>query len=85
MFHTGYVLPVLSLPATDESDSGSLSPRQSQGPLTLTPDDIQARIATSKRAPSTTPNIMSNSANDMDEVMPALRSKLAHSSRKELS
>ena len=85
-FHTGYVPPVPSLPAADESDSGPLSPRQSQGPLTLTPDDIRARIATSKRAPSTTtPNTMSNSANDMDEVMPALRSKLAHSSRKKLS
>ncbi|KAF8797802.1 hypothetical protein BYT27DRAFT_7265367 [Phlegmacium glaucopus] len=83
-FHTGYVPPVPTLPdtrITDESDSGSLSPRQSQGPLTLTPDDIRARIATSKRTRSTTPNSMSSSGNEMDEVMPALRSKLAHSTK----
>ena len=79
-FHVGYVPPVPSLPDTDstvvdDSDTGSLSPRQSQGPLTLTPDDIRNRIAANKRSPSITPNEMSNSGNDIDEVMPALRSK----------
>lgn len=70
-FHTGHVPPVPALPA-DDSDSGSLSPRQSRGPLTLTPDDIRARIASQKRSPSTTPSETS----EIDEVMPALRSKL---------
>ena len=82
-FHFGYVPPVPSLPDTDatystamdDSDSGSLSPRQSQGPLTLTPDDIRARISANNRSRSVTPNGMSNSGNDIDEVMPALRSK----------
>ena len=83
-FHVGYVPPVPSLPdtdtiyttAADDSDTGSLSPRQSQGPLNLTPEDIRARIASNKRSRSITPNEMSNSGNDIDEVMPALRSKL---------
>lgn len=67
-FHTAYVPPVPSLhdtDAVDDSDPGSLSPRQSQGPLTLTADDIRAKIVTTKR-----------SQNELDEVMPALRSKL---------
>ena len=82
-FHVGYVPPVPSLPDTDstvvdDSNTGSLSPRQSQGPLTLTPDDIRVRIAANKRSRSITPNEMSNSGNDIDEVMPALRSKSVH-------
>lgn len=82
-FHVGYVPPVPSLPdtdttAVDDSDTGSLSPRQSQGPLALTPDDIRVRIAANKRSRSITPNEMPNSGNDIDEVMPALRSKLVH-------
>jgi hypothetical protein len=76
-FHTGYVPPVPSLtgstPEPDDSDMGSLSPRQSQGPLTLTPDDIRARIAANKRSRSVSPQDISK--NDIDEVMPALRSK----------
>jgi hypothetical protein len=37
---------VPALPSDDVSDdgSGSLSPRQTQGPLTLTPEDVRARI-----------------------------------------
>ena len=82
-FHVGYVPPVPSLPdtdgtfatAADDADTGSLSPRQSQGPLTLTPDDIRAKIAANKRSRSIATSEMSNSGNDIDEVMPALRSK----------
>lgn len=79
-FHTGYVPPVPSLPVAvdpddSDSDSGSLSPRQSQGPLNLTPDDIRARIAVNTRSRSITPNEFSNPKNDIDEVLPALRSK----------
>ena len=85
-FHVGYVPPVPSLPdteatyatAADDSDTGSLSPRQSQGPLTLTPDDIRAKIAANKRSQSVTQSEMSNSGNDIDEVLPALRSKSVH-------
>ena len=82
-FHVGYVPPVPSLPDTDstvvdDSDAGSLSPRQSKGPLTLTPDDIRARIAANKRSRSISPSEISNSGNDIDEVMPALRSELSH-------
>ena len=84
-FHTGFVPPVPSLPDTDpdadavvdDSDSGSLSPRQSQGPLTLTPDDIRARIAANKHSRSDT---SSSNMNEMDEVMPALRSKWSEKS-----
>jgi hypothetical protein len=84
-FHVGYVPPVPSLPddlsligggGCGGSDMGSLSPRQSQGPLALTPDDIRTRIAANKQPRSITPSEMSsNSGNDIDEVMPALRSK----------
>ena len=54
-----------SLPDTNST----LSPRQSKGPLTLTPDDIRARIL---------PSEISKSGNDIDEVIPALRSELSH-------
>ena len=85
-FHVGYVPPVPSIPdtdstfatAADDSDTGSLSPRQSQGPMTLTPDDIRARIAANKRSRSVTTIDVSNSGDDIDEVMPALRSKLVN-------
>ena len=66
-FHTGYVPPVPGLPAADGSDSGLISPRQSQGPLTLTPDAIRVRMVHH--------NASSSSGNEMDEVLPALRSK----------
>ena len=84
-FHVGYVPPVPSIPDTDstytaveESDPGSLSPRQSQGPMSLTPDDIRARISVNKRSRSITPSEITSTANDIDEVMPALRSKFLH-------
>ena len=45
-FHSVYIPPVPALPSDNVSDdgSGSLSPRETQGPLTLTPEDIRARI-----------------------------------------
>ena len=40
-FRSVYIPPVPAFPSDDMSDdrSGSLSPRQTQGPLTLTPED----------------------------------------------
>lgn len=54
-FHTAYAPPVPTLPpvytakekSSDEVD-GSLSPRQTAGPLTLSPEDIRARIQNGK-------------------------------------
>ncbi|KIL63923.1 hypothetical protein M378DRAFT_163881 [Amanita muscaria Koide BX008] len=54
-FHSAYAPPVPALPPvyspkeklTDEVD-GSLSPRQTAGPLTLSPEDIRARIQNGK-------------------------------------
>ena len=45
-FHSAYIPPVSALPSDDVSDDGSdcRSPRQTQGLLTLTPEDIKARI-----------------------------------------
>src|SRR5277367_87967 len=65
-FHTGYVPPVPDLPM-DDSDTGSMSPKQSQGPLMLTPNDIRIRI--------THNNQSSSSEHEMDGVLPALRIK----------
>ncbi|OAX33302.1 hypothetical protein K503DRAFT_748909 [Rhizopogon vinicolor AM-OR11-026] len=60
-FHTGFVPP---LPSNDDKDdAGDLSPTQTKGPFTLTPDDIRARMsgvtASETRA-------------SMDEVWPSL-------------
>lgn len=61
-FHTGHVPP---LPDRQEaSDSDTMSPTQTYGPLTLTAEDIQARMA-GKEAPR--PSV--------DEVLPALASE----------
>jgi len=70
-FHSAYAPPVPSLPAvyspkekvkenSDEVDV-SLSPRQTAGPLTLSPEDIRVRIQSGK--------------DDDDDVLPALASK----------
>ena len=75
-FHSTYLPPVLALPSDDVSDdgSGSLSPRQTQGPLTLTPEDIRARINGNRSvAPSSLEKPRDES--QMDEVMPTLSSK----------
>lgn len=61
-FHTGHVPP---LPDRQEaSDHDTMSPTQTFGPLTLTAEDIQARMA-GKEVPR--PSV--------DEVLPALASK----------
>ena len=63
-FHTGFVPP---LPSNDDKeDTGDLSPTQTKGPFTLTPEDIRARMSgewTSEARPS------------MDEVWSALSSR----------
>lgn len=64
-FHTGYVPPLPDRQNSTESSSNAspiLSPIQTAGPFTLTPEDIRARMAGQETAPR--PSI--------DEVMPAL-------------
>ena len=70
-FHTGHV-PVPPLPDRQYSSEGSsptLSPIQTDGPLTLTSEDIRARMSGRDSEPR--PSI--------DEVMPALTSTSPHS------
>ena len=59
-----------------DDGSGSLSPRQTQGPLALTPEDIKARINGSRPGP---PSSLAKPRDEgqMDEVMPALSSKFS--------
>lgn len=61
-FHTGHVPPLPERQNTAES--GELSPTQTNGPLTLTVEDIQARMSGQE---TTRPSV--------DEVFPALTSK----------
>ena len=74
-FHTGYVPPLPDTRDPDDSDLGSLSPKQSQGALALTPDDIQARLAANKRSRCITPNDISNSGDDIHDALPPLKGK----------
>ena len=69
---------MLALPINDVSDdgSGSLSPRQMQGPLALTPEDIKARI-NGNRPVSPSSFVNPRDESQMDEVMPALSSKFS--------
>jgi len=79
-FHSAYIPPVPALPdgitsvyipdKPQEKDKDSLSPRQTAGPLTLTPDDIKARIAASASGRSHKGSV---SALDV-EMLPALSS-----------
>ena len=64
---------------TCHDGSRSLSPRQTQGLLTLTPEDIKARI---NRNRSVSPSSLEKPRDEsqMDEVMPALNSKFYLSS-----
>ncbi|KAM6500011.1 hypothetical protein JOM56_005519 [Amanita muscaria] len=72
-FHSAYAPPVPALPPvyspkeklTDEVD-GSLSPRQTAGPLTLSPEDIRARIQNGK---------IDKDEDGIADVLPALTSK----------
>ncbi|KAG1769059.1 hypothetical protein EV702DRAFT_979112 [Suillus placidus] len=60
-FHTGIVPP---LPSNDDKEeTGDLSPTQTSGPFTLTPDDIRARMSFSRT---------SEARPSMDEVWPSL-------------
>jgi hypothetical protein len=64
-FHTSFVPPMPDLPRRPSHDSnspGTMSPTQAQGPLTLTAEDIRARISGQQH--------LSNPG--VDEVMPAL-------------
>jgi hypothetical protein len=64
-YHVGHV-PVPPLPT--RQDSGELSPTQTKGPLSLTVDDINARMSGIDSAPR--PSV--------DEVLPALTSELMY-------
>lgn len=61
-FHTGHVPP---LPGRQDSE-GMMSPTQAAGPLSLTPEEIHARMTGMETAPRPS----------MDEMMPALSRKL---------
>lgn len=89
-FHSAYIPPVPSLPtgiqgsanqddgSDDHSDAESpaMSPTQTAGPLTLTPEDIRARISGGHaRAAAAETERERQSESEMDEVMPALSSK----------
>jgi hypothetical protein len=58
-FHSAYIPPVPALPDFAEKDA--LSPRQTAGPLSLTPDDIKVGVAATK-----------GSVSGLDEFLPAL-------------
>ncbi|KAI0067210.1 hypothetical protein BV25DRAFT_1911876 [Artomyces pyxidatus] len=64
-FHTGVVppLPQRSPESSTPPSDGTMSPTQTSGPLTLSAEDIQARLSGKDSAPR--PSV--------DEVMPALR------------
>lgn len=73
-FHSAYIPPVPALPDhaqddAEEDTSGSFSPRQTQGALTLTPEEIRARVTAGKTKNG------SQDKNEFAEFMPALSSK----------
>ena len=72
-FHSAYIPPVPALPdsATDDAEdtSASFSPRQTQGAMTLTPEDIRSRITAGKTKNG------SQDKSEFAEFMPALSSK----------
>ncbi|KAF9440509.1 hypothetical protein P691DRAFT_782189 [Macrolepiota fuliginosa MF-IS2] len=81
-FHHDYVPPVPSISAgvtaaSPNDEDGALSPRQTHGPLALTPEDIRACIATGSQARSasnaSTPSAATTQQKDeIDNVLPAL-------------
>ena len=70
---SAFLPPVPAWPSDDVLDdgSGSLSPRQTQGPLTLTPENIKARI-NGNRLVSPSSLERPRDESQMDEVMPLL-------------
>jgi len=86
-YHEGHVPPVPTLPPSvtlagaspDDSptfvdDSVQLSPRQTSGPLTLTPEDIRARIQAGSRARRISNVSAPIKGEHCDDVLPALSS-----------
>ena len=59
----------------DATPDARFSPRQTQGPLTLTPEDIRARIAAGSRNGGGKHGYKDSNNEGFDEVMPALSSK----------
>ena len=79
-FHSAYIPPVLLLPSDDVSVLALCHlHRHTQGLLTLTPEDIKARINGNR---SVSPSSLEKPRDEsqMDEVMPALNSKFSLSS-----
>jgi len=86
-FHSAYIPPVPALPdqhqeidianekdsGSVESDAASFSPRQTQGALTLTPEDIRSRIAV-KKATQEQQQSYPEEKNGFAEFLPALSS-----------
>lgn len=71
-FHSAYVPPVPALPDNiNKEDAESISPRQAAGALTLTSEDIKARLSTHGS------NKKNGSLGGIDEVLPALSSKFS--------
>ena len=58
----------------DSTPDARFSPRQTQGPLTLTPEDIRARIAAGSRNGGGKHGYKDSNNEGFDEVMPALSS-----------
>jgi hypothetical protein len=70
-FHSAYVPPVPALPkSSDDVDPQSFSPLQTAGALSLTPEDIRARIASNANGT----NAKNNGSLGGDELLPALSS-----------
>jgi len=76
-FHSAYIPPVPTLPdnTNDDDDasedtSGSFSPRQTQGALTLTPEEIRSRVTTPAKTTGG-----SQEKSDISDYLPALSRK----------
>ena len=69
-FHSAYVPPVPALPKDVDDDPQSFSPLQTAGALSLTPEDIRARIASNANGT----NAKNNGSLGGDELLPALSS-----------
>jgi hypothetical protein len=79
-FHSAYIPPVPALPDNtnddddaEEDNSGSFSPRQTQGALTLTPEEIRSRVTSP--AKTTSSKGVTQEKSDLSDFLPALSSK----------